>query len=74
MANEFELFRSFWQTLEGGDAYWGDFVIFDRNPEQLVGSKLTVECVLEFDDQSALEDITLVEVVDFVDLKPNTEF
>ena len=71
---EFELFRSFWQTLEGGDAYWGDFVIFERNPEALVGSQLTIECTLEFDEQSSLSDLTLVETVDFVDLKENTEF
>lgn len=71
---QFELFRSFWQTLEGGDAYWGDFVIFDRNPAELVGTRLTIECELDFDPESSLDDVTLTRVVDFVDERPNTEF
>lgn len=71
---EFELFRSFWQTLEGGDAYWGDFVIFDRDPNELVGSKLTIECELDFDDKSNLEDLVVTNTVEFVDEDPTTVF
>lgn len=71
---QFELFRSFWQSLEGGEAYWGDFLIFDRNPEALVGSQLTIECEIEFDDRSGLDDVTLTQTVDFVDEDPNTSF
>ena len=71
---EFELYRSFWQTLEGGDAYWGDFVIFIRNPANLVGTQITIECRLEFDELSSLDDVTLTRAVTFVDEKPNTEF
>lgn len=71
---EFELFRSFWQTLEGGDAYWGDFVIFDREPTNLVGTQLTIECTLEFDDKSALDDVVITNTIDFVDEDPTTVF
>ena len=70
----FELFRSFWQTLAGGDAYWGDFVIFDRNPTELVGTSLTIECQLDFDPESSLEDIVFESTVDFVDEDPTTVF
>ncbi len=68
---EYELFRSFWQTLEGGDAYWGDFVFFDRNPEELVGSSLTITCELDFDATSRLEDRVLSRTVEFVDEDPD---
>lgn len=71
---EFELFRSFWQTLEGGDAYWGDFVIFDREPTNLIGTQLTIECTLDFDDKSALDEVVITNTVDFVDEDPTTVF
>lgn len=71
---EFELFRNFWQALEGGDAYWGDFVIFDRNPGGLIGTELTIECRLEFDERSSQDDVTVERTVTFVDEEEATEF
>lgn len=65
----FEMFRNFWQELEGGNAYWGDFVIFatSQYPEEVVGTDITVEVTLDFDEQSSLENVTLVETVRLVD-------
>lgn len=68
---QFEMFRNFWQELEGGNAYWGDFVIFNTStyPDDLVGTNLTVEVELDFDDESTLEDTTLEETLPLVDDK-----
>jgi hypothetical protein len=66
---QFELFRNFWQELEGGNAYWGDFVIFNTStyPEDLVDTDITVEVTLDFDEDSALQDVVLTKTVRLVD-------
>ena len=71
---EFEMFKNFWQELEGGLAYWGDFVIFRSNPEALVGTPLKITVELDF-DEGGPDDITLTEEnVLFVDEKEMTNF
>lgn len=63
----FEMFRNFWQELEGGNAYWGDFVIFTQYPEDAVGSDVTLEVTLDFDDESTLDDRVLTRTVQLLD-------
>lgn len=67
----FEMFRNFWQELEGGNAYWGDFVIFSTSqyPEEFVDTDVTIEVTLDFDDRSSLDDVTITETVRLVDEK-----
>lgn len=71
---EFEMFKNFWTELEGGLAYWGDFVIFRSNPEALVGSPLNLTLEVTFDEENSPDDFTIERTVDFVDENENTDF
>lgn len=71
---QFEMFESFWQDLEGGLAYWGDFVIFESNPEELIGSELVLQVTLSFSEDSSYDVVVLKESVEFVNEDESTAF